>query len=88
MPLAERDINGSPFSVGDVVQVRGKVTAITSPTGYTGTGTDPYGGSGDSVTVLVDVNGNAGEKVGVTFIVSPVQCRRAAGKSATGVTPE
>jgi hypothetical protein len=88
MPLAERDINGSPFSVGDAVQVRGKVTAITSPTGYTGTGTDPFGGSGDSVTVLVDVNGNAGEKLNVSFVVSPVQCRRSAGKSATGVPPE
>ena len=87
MGLDAHDINGSPFSVGDAVQIRGKVTAIVFPTGYLGTGTDPFGGSGDSVTVLVDVNGNAGEKTGVSFVVSPVQCRRAAGKSATGVNP-
>lgn len=87
MALDAKDINGSPFSVGDAVQVRGKVTAIVSASGNLGTGTDNFGGSGDSVTVLVDVNGNAGEKQSVSFVVSPVQCRRAAGKSATGVQP-
>ena len=87
MSLSEHDMNGSPFTVGDEVMIRGKVTSITSTTGYTGTGTDPFGGSGDSVVVAVDVNGNAGEKTGVSFTVSPVQCRRAAGKSATGVNP-
>ena len=87
MALDAHDINGSPFTVGDAVQVRGKVIALTSASGNLGTGTDNFGGSGDSVTVQVDVNGNAGEKTGVTFVVSPVQCRRAAGKSATGVNP-
>jgi hypothetical protein len=88
MALDAHDINGSPFSVGDVVQVRGKVTAIVSASGNAGTNpSDNFGGSGDSVTVLVDVNGNAGEKTNVSFVVSPVQCRRAAGKSATGVSP-
>lgn len=89
MALNAHDINGVPFSVGNVVQVRGKVTAIVSASGNLGTNpSDNFGGSADSVTVLVDVNGNAGEKVGVSFVVSPVQCRRAAGQAATGVSPE
>ena len=83
MALSERDINGSPLSVGDEVQVRGRITSITSASGAT----DGVGGSADSILVTVDTPGNVGDKAGVTFTVSPVQCRRAAGKAATGVNP-
>jgi hypothetical protein len=76
MALSERDIFGSPFGLNDEVLVRGKVTAVTSASGNPGPG---YGGSGDSVTILVDTPGNAGEIAGVTFVVSPIQCRRAQG---------
>jgi len=82
MALDAHDINGAPFSVGDDVQVRGKVTAITSASGAT----SGFGGSGDSVVIAVDVNGNAGEKTGVTLTVSPVQCRRSQGKTDSGTT--
>jgi len=78
MAISERDLFGSPFGVGDEVQVRGIVTAIASGA------TTGYGGSGDRVTVLVDAAGNAGEAVGVTFIVSPVQVRRAQGGISYG----
>jgi hypothetical protein len=81
MALSEHDINGSPFGLNDEVQVRGIVTAVTSASGNTASG---YGGSADRVTILVDVNGNSGEAVGVTFTVSPVQCRRAAGAQGAG----
>lgn len=63
--MADLDVNGATFNVGDRVQVRGTVTAITAP------------GSGGRVTVAVDVAGNAGEATGVTMVVSPVQCRKA-----------
>jgi hypothetical protein len=78
MAISERDLFGSPFGVGDEVQIRGMVTAITSGA------TSGYGGSGDLVTVAVDVAGNPGEVVGATVIVSPVQCRRALGGIANG----
>jgi hypothetical protein len=78
MAISERDLFGSPFGVGDEVQVRGIVTAITSGA------TSGYGGSADRVTVLVDTPGNAGEAVGVTFIVSPTQIRRALGGVSYG----
>jgi hypothetical protein len=78
MAISERDLFGSPFGVGDEVQVRGLVTAITSGA------TSGYGGSGDRVTVAIDVAGNPGEVVGATVIVSPVQCRRALGGISYG----
>ena len=73
----ERDIFSAPFKVGDVVTIRCLVTAISpvradSPATL---GVD-WGGSGDRVTCAVEVNGNIGEATGVTFQVSPVQCRR------------
>jgi len=89
MAINAHDINGSPFSVGDEVQLRGIVTSITSASGSTGGSAgslDSFGGSADSVLVTIDTPGNAGEKV-ATVTVSPVQCRRAAGKAATGVNP-
>lgn len=76
MALSERDITGCPFGLNDEVQVRCKVTAVTSASGNPGPG---YGGCGDSVTLLVDTPGNPGDKQGVTFIVSPSQCRRSQG---------
>jgi len=82
MALDAHDINGSPFSVGDEVQLRGKVTAITSASGAT----SGFGGAADSVSVTIDAPGNVGDVV-ATVVVSPVQCRRAAGKAATGVNP-
>ena len=48
MALSERDLFGSPFGVGDEVQIRGVVTAIVGASGNTA---DGYGGSADSVTV-------------------------------------
>jgi hypothetical protein len=78
MAISERDLFGSPFGVGDEVQIRGMVTAITSGA------TSGYGGSGDRVTVVVDVAGNPGEVVGASVIVSPVQCRRALGAIPNG----
>ena len=78
MALSERDINGSPLSVGDEVQVRGRITSITSASGAT----DGVGGAADSVLVTVDTPGNVGDKV-ATVTVSPVQCRRAQGRTAS-----
>ena len=78
MAISERDLFGSPFGVGDEVQVRGSVISIASGA------TSGYGGSADLVTVLVDVAGNVGEQVGVTFVVSPVQIRRAQGGISYG----
>lgn len=69
----EKDIFSKDFTVGTVVSVRCIVQSI-SPS------TNGYGGAGDSVTLLVETNGNVGEKAGVTLVVSPVQCR------ATGAT--
>lgn len=66
----EHDIFGAPFEVGTYVNVRCLVTAFTpTPNGF--------GGSGDRVTCLVETPGNVGEAAGVTFAVSPVQCRKA-----------
>ena len=66
----EHDIFGASFAVGTYVNVRCLVTAFTpSPNGF--------GGSGDRVTCLVETPGNVGEAAGVTFAVSPVQCRKA-----------
>jgi hypothetical protein len=64
----EKDIFGKNFQVGTVVSVRCIVTSITPAN-------QGFGGSGDSVLLTVETNGNAGEKAGVTFTVSPVQCR-------------
>lgn len=68
----EQDILGSGILVGDSVLVRCTVTAITpsSPAG-----TLVPGGAGDRLTVTVDTPGNVGEAQGVSFQVSPVQCR-------------
>jgi hypothetical protein len=71
MAQQERDIFGAPFSIGTYVSVRCLVTAITPVT------TSTYGGSGDRVTCLVETPGNVGEAAGVSFSVSPVQCRKA-----------
>ncbi len=71
MAVSERDITGAPFNVGDYVNVRCAVTSITTH------GTGGTGGAGDDVLLTVQTPGNAGEKAGVTFTVSPVQCRRA-----------
>ncbi len=84
MALFEHDVNGSDFTVGDEVQLRGRVTSITSASGNLGTGFDPFGGAADSVLVTIDVAGNVGEKV-ATVTVSPVQCRRAQGRFASGL---
>ena len=66
----EHDIFGAAFAVGTYVNVRCLVTAFTpTPNGF--------GGSGDRVTCLVETPGNVGEAAGVTFAVSPVQCRKA-----------
>lgn len=87
MAITAHDLNGSPFSVGDQVLVRGTVTNIVSASTSAPIPTSGVGGSADSVTVAVNVEGNVGEKLGVTFVVSPVQCRRAAGQAALGVSP-
>lgn len=70
-------IDGSPFNVGDEVNVRCRVTVRSGQ------------GSGARVTLVVDTPGNIGEAAGVTFVVSPTQCRRAQGvtnSSAQGVS--
>ena len=74
MATLEQDILGSDFIVGDSVLVRCTVLSITpsTPAGY--------GGSGDSISLIVETPGNAGEKAGVTLTVSPVQCRFAGNK--------
>jgi hypothetical protein len=69
--LQERDIFGATFNVGEYVMVRCLVQSIT-PVAAGGNG-----GAADLVTCLVETPGNVGEKQGVTFVVSPVQCRRA-----------
>ena len=68
--LAERDIFGAEFSVGDYVMVRCRVTSI-APSAVGGNG-----GAADAVSLTVETPGNVGEKAGVTLVVSPVQCRR------------
>ena len=64
----EKDVFGHDFQVGTVVSVRCVVTSITPAS-------QGFGGSGDSVLLTVETPGNVGEKAGVTFTVSPVQCR-------------
>jgi hypothetical protein len=64
----EKDIFGPNFQVGTVVSVRCVVTSITPAS-------QGFGGAGDSVLLTVQTPGNTGEKSGVTFTVSPVQCR-------------
>ena len=64
----EKDIFGHDFKVGTVVSVRCVATSITPAS-------QGNGGSGDSVLLTVETPGNVGEKAGVTFTVSPVQCR-------------
>ena len=71
MAQQERDIFGAPFAIGTYVVVRCLVTAISPVT------TSAYGGSGDLVTLTVETPGNVGEVAGVSFTVSPVQCRKA-----------
>jgi hypothetical protein len=69
--LQERDIFGAPFTTGDYVLVRCKVTSIAV------SATGGNGGAGDAVTLTVETPGNIGERQAVTLVVSPVQCRRA-----------
>jgi len=64
----EKDIFGHNFIVGTAVEVRCVVTSITPAN-------QGYGGAGDSVLLTVETPGNVGEIAGVTFTVSPVQCR-------------
>jgi hypothetical protein len=68
--LQERDIFGAPFTVGDYVMVRCKVTAITV------SAAGGNGGAADTVSLTVETPGNVGEQQNVTLVVSPVQCRR------------
>lgn len=70
----EKDIFGKDFTVGTYVLVRCKVTAITpAPPGYN-TLTQYYGGSGDTVSLLVETV-NPQDVPGITLAVSPTQCR-------------
>lgn len=69
--LEERDIFGAPFQAGVYVNVRCLVVSIT-PVSAGGTG-----GPADLVTLTVETPGNVGEIKGVTFVVSPAQCRKA-----------
>jgi hypothetical protein len=71
MATEQHDIFGAPFAVGTYVNVRCLVTAF-SPIN-----TSAYGGAGDRVTCLVETPGNVGEVAGVSFTISPVQCRKA-----------
>ena len=68
--LEERDRFSTPFTVGTYVMVRCLVSAITpaAPGGK--------GGAADLITCVVESPGNVGEQVGVTFQVSPIQCKR------------
>jgi hypothetical protein len=73
MATTEKDIFSKDFTVGTFVMVKCMVTAITPVQGG-----NTFGGSGDRVTLQVEVNGNAGEvNPGPIFQVSPVQCRAA-----------
>lgn len=84
MPLSERDIFGSQFGVGDEVLIRGIVTSVVSASTNAPIPTSGVGGSADRVSVLVDTNSLPGEVVGLTVVVSPVQCRRAQGGISYG----
>ena len=69
--LEERDKSGAPFNVGTYVHVRCLVTSIT-PQAAGG-----LGGAADLVTCVVECPGNIGEIQNVSFVVSPVQCKKA-----------
>jgi len=69
--LQERDKSGAPFNVGDYVHVRCLVASIT-PVAAGG-----VGGAADLVTCVVETPGNIGEQSNVSFVVSPVQCKKA-----------
>jgi len=75
MAINAKDINGVNFGVGAYVSVRCLVTAITAAAGST------HAGSGDPVTVTVLTPGNVGERAGVSFTISGVQCERAVAPS-------
>jgi hypothetical protein len=70
MAVLERDIFGAPFDVGTYVNVRCLVQSIVTR------GANGTGGAADLVTCLVETPGNVGEQQNVTFVVSPVQCRK------------
>ena len=70
MATTERDIFGKDFTVGEYVMVRCLVTAITPVL----TGSNIYGGSGDSVSLTVETP-NPQDKPRVTLVVAPTQCR-------------
>ena len=74
MAVEERDIFGARFVVGEYVMVRCLVQSITTR------GANGTGGAADLVTCLAETPGNVGEQQNVTFVVSPVQCRRAGNK--------
>lgn len=79
----EKDIFAKDFTVNTVVSVRCIVLSISPAPPQPNTLSSYYGGSGDLVTVQVEVNGNAGEvSPGPIFTVSPIQCR------ATGSTTQ
>jgi len=67
--IKEPTLFGNYISVGDYVNVRCQVTAVSS--------VGPLGGCGDTVTLLVETPGNVGEQHGVSFQCSPIQCRKA-----------
>ena len=69
--VKEQDITSSPFNVGDFVNVRCLVTAADGL------------GAGGRVALTVDTPGNVGEAQGVSFSVSPTQCRRSQGQTNT-----
>lgn len=78
----EKDIFSKDFTVGTAVMVKCIVTAISPAPPQPNTLNAYYGGSGDLVTVQVEVNGNTGEvSPGPIFTVSPVQCRFSGGTS-------
>lgn len=78
MALVEKGISGSPISTGDYVLVRCQVTQIISANaGLSFTSGTTYGGCADHVYCTVQTPGNPGEISGVSFYVSPVQCRKA-----------
>ena len=68
MATTEKDMFGHNFVVGTAVTVRCIVQSITP-------NQNGFGGSGDTVNLIVETVGNVGEKTGVTLAVSPVQCR-------------
>ena len=72
----EKDIFSRDFTVGSYVLVRCLVTAITPAPPAGNTVMQYFGGSGDSVSLLVETP-NPQDKVGVTFVVSPTQVRSA-----------